>query len=79
MREHSAGCVSCARQDLRIRRSLLAAWNARVIEPSSGFQNRLHRRLAVLTLYSADASVGDAHAQDRAGTRDIRPRVSLSR
>jgi hypothetical protein len=79
MREHSAQCISCAQQDLRIRRSLFVAWNARVIEPSSGFQARLHRRLAVLTLYSADASVGDARAQGRTGTRDIRPRVSLSR
>jgi hypothetical protein len=43
---HLEICRVCAQQDVRMRRSLLALQALPLIEPSAGFRDRLHARLA---------------------------------
>lgn len=45
-RAHLDECPVCARQDVRIRRSLMALQALPMIEPSAGFRDRLYERLA---------------------------------
>lgn len=48
MRRHLMVCSGCARQDTRVRRSLLIVRNLPPIEPSPEFMQRLNARLATL-------------------------------
>src|ERR1700733_14073567 len=46
MVSHGTMCSQCAALDVRIRRSLLVAWNVPDIEPSPDFMTKLSVRLA---------------------------------
>lgn len=48
MRRHLLACSNCARQDTKIRRSLLIVRNLPPIEPSAEFITKLNARLAEL-------------------------------
>lgn len=45
-RAHLDECPVCARQDVQIRRSLMALQALPMIEPSAGFHDRLYERIA---------------------------------
>ena len=45
-RAHLDACPACARQDVQIRRSLMALQSLPMIELSAGFHDRLYERLA---------------------------------
>lgn len=45
-RVHLDECPFCARQDVQIRRSLMALQSLPMIEPSAGFRDRLYERIA---------------------------------
>ncbi len=47
MRDHLTVCESCTRLDTQLRRALMVARSARVLEPSPGFRRKLAARLAV--------------------------------
>ena len=49
MRQHAQGCVSCARHDTRIRRSLMLVRNLPSVDVSPDFQARLNARLRGMT------------------------------
>jgi hypothetical protein len=48
MWRHLANCSGCARQDMRVRRSLMLVRNLPPIEPSADFVRRLNDRLAAI-------------------------------
>jgi anti-sigma factor RsiW len=48
MQRHLERCSGCARQDTRVRRSLLLIRNLPPIEPSADFVRRLNERLAAI-------------------------------
>lgn len=45
-RAHLDECPVCARQDVQIRRSLMALQSLAMIEPSAGFHDRLYEKIA---------------------------------
>lgn len=45
-RAHLDECPVCARQDVQIRRSLMALQSLPMIEPSAGFHDRLYEKIA---------------------------------